>query len=188
MTCLEDVGMELFVCSLCVPSWLTLLNSRHHRQFWRSQLPLHRLQYIRNPWVADTLASYPGPLRGEEKKAWYPLCAHVHNFPGKLDTLGISPHYVTSRSSGRLGPCAHAVSYALKWSTSSSLILYWDQLTTIQGFYSGNDAFTWLPTGFGEVPILQGFPCCVCVSTGQNSLPQSSVLIVMPPLIFFLHT
>ena len=52
----------------------------------------------------QSLASYPGPVQEEEKRAWYLLhvCAHAHNFPnflGKLDTPRIYLCYVMSLSS-----------------------------------------------------------------------------------------
>lgn len=132
--------------------------------------------------ATEELALYSGHLWGEEKRAGYLLCAHVHNFPGTLDALEsirVIWHHANQHSISIL--MTHWSSWILPtWYYTKSNSYHSGELWWV---YDGNGTFAWLLTSYGDrVPVPQGFPGWVCVNW-ENWLSQSSVLIVVLPLI-----
>ena len=132
------------------------------------------------------LASYPGPLRGEEKRPGIycvRMCIITPTFRENwilLESIRVMWRHVRQLH-------VRSISYALKQSISSGLILYWDQLATIQGSTMGMTPLFGCWQALEKSLYYKVFPV-LCVSTGHNSLLQSSVRIVLLPLVLFLST
>ena len=76
-----------------------------------------------------------------------------------------------------------AISYALECIGKGSLELKREQLEAVQSIYKGQDAFIFLPTGFGKSICYECLPFLYDFKFNRMNIQDRSTVLVVSPLI-----